>query len=224
MGNPVAQLVPVGIGMIVNPAPFAVLVAILLSARARTNATLFTTTGIAASAVLIGVTAFTADANVSPGAHRLQLVFALLVGLVFAALAVLGWTSRPPRGEAAVMPSWMARLDRMGRREAAASGLALAVVNARNLPLELRAGGLIAQARVSPAQAVLSSAGVAVLGGVGLIALSVLAAVTCRPVAAALGVVRTELIQHNATIVTAVFALLAGVQLAHVVSAATALG
>lgn len=227
MGSATEQLVPVGIGMIVSPAPFAAVLAVLLSARARTQAAVFTASGIAATAVLIGITAFTATANaahIEPGAHRARWVFAVITGLAFVVLAALSWRSRAREGGSAVTPPWMARIDTMRTGAAAALGAALALVNAENLPLMLRAGGLIAQAQVRPVQAALSSVGVAVLGGAGLIAVSLLAAVRSEPVAAALAVVRKELIQHNATVMTFVFALLAGIQTAHVVTAALALG
>ncbi|PTR25610.1 Sap-like sulfolipid-1-addressing protein [Rhodococcus sp. OK519] len=222
MGNAVTHLVPVGIEMIVSPTPFAALIAILLSARAKANAAIFTATGITATAVLIGITAFTTEASaehIGRSAHRTQLVFALTVGLVFVVLAALSWRSRPPKGVVAAMPSWMARIDTMRGGQAAVLGVAIAVVNAKNLPLELKAGALIAEANMAPAQVVLLTVGVALLGGVGLIALSILAAVPSKRVAAALGVVKNELIQHNAAIMTVVFALLAGVQVAHVVTA-----
>ncbi|MDH6282301.1 hypothetical protein M2280_003529 [Prescottella agglutinans] len=225
MGNAVAQLVPVGIEMIVSPVPLAALIAILLSARAKTNAAIFTAAAVTASAVVIGISALTAGegaARADHTGHATQIVFASVFGLAFLALAAVSWRSRPRPGTVAAAPSWMAQIDTMNGAKAMVLSLLLTVPNAKNLPLELRAGAVVANAHLPAAQAALLTVGVAVLGGAGLIVLSVLAAVPSKRVTAALGVVKDELIRHNAAIMTVLFLLLAGLQVSHVVTALTA--
>ncbi len=100
--------------------------------------------------------------------------------------------------------------------------LLLTVPNAKNLPLELKAGALIAEGHLPPSHAAALTALFAVLGGTALIVLAVLAAVPSKRVTAALGVVKEELIQHNAAIMTVLFVLLAGLQISHIVTALTA--
>ncbi|MCL2533262.1 MAG: GAP family protein [Nocardiaceae bacterium] len=225
MGNIVAQLVPVGIEMIVSPVPLAALIAILLSARAKSNAVAFTATAVVASAIVVGISALTAEegaGRTDHAGHSGQIVFAAIFGLAFLALAAVSWRSRPRRGTVAAMPSWMAQIDTMNGAKAMVLSLLLTVPNAKNLPLELRAGALIANAHVPVGQSMLLVAGVAVLGGAGLIALSVLAAVPSKRVSAALGVVKDELVRHNAAIMTVLFLLLAGLEVSHLATALAA--
>ncbi|WP_430335004.1 GAP family protein [Rhodococcus sp. ACT016] len=224
MGNAVAQLILVGIEMIVSPVPLAALIAILLSARAKTNAAIFTATAVTASVVVIGVSALTAEegtGRTDRAGHSSQFVFATVFGLAFVALAAVSWRSRPRPGTVAAMPSWMAQIDTMNGAKTAVLSLLLTVPNAKNLPLELHAGAVVAGAHAPAGQAALIVLGVAVLGGAGLIALSVLAAVPSKRVSAALGVVKDELIRHNAAIMTVLFLLLAGLQVSHLVTALT---
>ncbi|MGO4202855.1 GAP family protein [Rhodococcus sp. TAF43] len=225
MGHTVAQLVPLGVGMIVSPIPLAALIAILLSARARTNALAFTATALAASTLIVGVTVFTSKGGADRAgsdAHPSQIVFASVFGLAFLMLAALSWRSRPKNGAVAAMPSWMAQIDTMNAGKTAVLSLLLTVPNAKNLPLELKAGALIAEAHLPTTQAALLTVAFAALAGLGLIALTVLAAVPSKRVTAALGVVKEELILHNAAFMTVLFLLLAGLQASHVVTALTA--
>ncbi|NKS75420.1 hypothetical protein GS539_03395 [Rhodococcus hoagii] len=225
MGHTAGQIIPLALGMVVSPIPVAALIAILLSARARTNAFAFTAAAVAASAVVVGITAATtrtSAAHAGRAAHPTQLIFATLFGLVFVVLAVLTWRGRPRNGAPAVMPTWMAQIDTIGPGRAAVLSLLLTVPNAKNLPLELKAGALIAEGHLPPSHAAALTALFAVLGGTALIVLAVLAAVPSKRVTAALGVVKEELIQHNAAIMTVLFVLLAGLQVSHIVTALTA--
>ncbi|MCA1008706.1 GAP family protein [Rhodococcus hoagii] len=224
MGHTATQLIPIALGMIVSPIPIAALIAILLSARAKANAFAFTATAVAASAVIVGVVAATTKtsaADAGSAAHPTQLIFATVFGLAFLVLAALSWRGRPRNGAPAAMPSWMAQIDTMKPGRAAVLSLLLTVPNAKNLPLELKAGALIAEGHLPLAHAAALIAGFAVLGGLGLIALAVLAAVPSKRVTAALGVVKEELIRHNAAIMTVLFVLLAGLQVSHIVTALT---
>lgn len=225
MGHTAGQIIPLALGMVVSPIPVAALIAILLSARARTNAFAFTAAAVAASAAVVGITAATTGtsaAHAGRAAHPTQLIFATLFGLTFVVLAVLTWRGRPRNGAPAVMPTWMAQIDTIGPGRAAVLSLLLTVPNAKNLPLELKAGALIAEGHLPPSHAAALTALFAVLGGTALIVLAVLAAVPSKRVTAALGVVKEELIQHNAAIMTVLFVLLAGLQISHIVTALTA--
>lgn len=225
MENTVAHLVPLGVGMIVSPIPLAALIAILLSARAKANAVAFTATAVAASAVIVGGAALVGEGSVGSAGSAAQparIALATVFGLGFLVAAALSWRSRPKHGAAAVMPSWMARIDTMNAGQAVVLSLLLTVPNAKNLPLELEAGRRIAQAHLPTAPSALLTVGFAVFAGLGLIALTVLAAVPSKRVAAALGVVKEQLIQHNAAIMTVLFVLLAGLQVSHVVTALAA--
>ncbi len=117
MGHTAGQIIPLALGMVVSPIPVAALIAILLSARARTNAFAFTAAAVAASAAVVGITAATTGtsaAHAGRAAHPTQLIFATLFGLTFVVLAVLTWRGRPRNGAPAVMPTWMAQIDTMG--------------------------------------------------------------------------------------------------------------
>ncbi|QBJ96618.1 hypothetical protein ERC79_12055 [Rhodococcus sp. ABRD24] len=224
MESTVAHLVPLGIGMIISPIPLAAIIAIVLSARARTNAMTFTAVAIAGSAVITIVTALTSrsDLDATGAAHPTQVVFASVFGSAFLVMAYLSWRSRPKNGAAAVMPSWMAQIDSMTAGRVAVLSLLLTVPNAKSLPIELKAGTLIGEAHLAVPQLILLGFGFAVLGGLGLIVLTILAAVPSKRVTAALGIVKDELVRHNAAIMTVLFLMLAALQVSHVISALNA--
>jgi threonine/homoserine/homoserine lactone efflux protein len=90
--------------------------------------------------------------------------FMLGLGAVLVVLAAKQWRKRPPKGEAAEMPSWMATVDTMAPRRSLALGVALSAANPKNLVLTLAASAAIAGTDLDPVGA---AAAIGVFVGIG---------------------------------------------------------
>ena len=95
----------------------------------------------------------------------------------------------------------------------------LTVPNAKNLPLELKAGSIIGGGHLGWVLVVAYSVLFAVAASIALIVLSALAAVPSAKVTDALSATKSTLIRHNAAIMTVLFLMLAALELSHVVEA-----
>lgn len=217
-----AQLIPLATGIVISPIPLVAVIAILLSVRSKANAFAYTASITVAAAVITAVTAYTTTgvaAKASGGAHTVQTVFAVVFTIGFLALAYSSWRARPKGDAEPAMPSWLAQIDSMQPLKAAVLGLLLTVPNAKNLPLELKAGSIIGGDHLSWIGILAYSVLFAVAASIALIILSTLAAVPSERVTDALRSTKTALIRHNSAIMTVLFLMLAALELSHVVEA-----
>lgn len=216
------QLIPLAMGIALSPIPLAALIAILLTSRARGNALAFTATAIVSTAVIVFLAAL-GTSGATGGAHgttsTVHLVVSAVITVVFLLFAVFSWRSRPHNGAEPKPPSWLTTIDTMGPGKAAVLCLLLTVPNAKNLPLEIKAGSILGGHHTEP----ILTAGIALLFGLGsaviLVVLSALAYIPSPAIAKALAGVKAELINHNAIIMTALFLLLAAVEAVGLISA-----
>ena len=159
------------------------------------------------------------ESKSSGSAHTVQTVFAVVFTVGFLALAYSSWRGRPKDDAEPAMPSWLAQIDSMQPAKAAVLGLLLTVPNAKNLPLELKAGSIIGGGHLGWVLVVAYSVLFAVAASIALIVLSALAAVPSAKVTDALSATKSTLIRHNAAIMTVLFLMLAALELSHVVEA-----
>lgn len=211
--NNLHQLIPLAVGMLISPLPIVAIVAIVLAPRGRSAAPVYTATFTAVTFVLVSVGALSsssaASASGTAGDSLVSLVLAVLLAIGFAVFAVVSWVTRPKNGAPAVAPKWLAAIDTITPAGAASLGFAMAVANSKNVPLALKGGALIGEARLP------------ILGAVGLcLALSIAAsALLIIPalvelggsprVTRALQHLKSEMIAHNAAMMTVLFAVLA---------------
>lgn len=217
-----AQLIPLATGVVISPIPLVAIIAILLSARAKANAFAYTASILLAAAAVTAVTALSTtgvESKSSGGAHTVQTLFAVVFTVGFLALAYSSWRSRPKDDAEPAMPSWLAQIDSMQPAKAAILGLLLTVPNAKNLPLELKAGSIIGGGHFTWITVIAYSVLFAVGASIALIVLSALAAVPSAKVTDALSSTKSTLIRHNAAIMTVLFLMLAALELSHVVEA-----
>jgi hypothetical protein len=132
----------------------------------------------------------------------------LLLGLLFAALAVRQWRSRPRPGVTVEPPKLFAAVDSMGGGKAAGLGFLAAAANPKNLPLAASAGIGMAQLGVTGSD-----------GAIAVLLFTVLASATvAAPVivyfamgdraASMLAAWKTWLMDNNATVMMVLFAVL----------------
>ena len=213
------QLIPMAVGMLISPLPIVAIVAILLSTRGRSAAPAYVGAFLLVTFAFVAVGALSTAgaASSSSGSKTVVLVLTALLTLGFTALAVASWVTRPKDGAAPKAPGWLAAVDTIAPAKAAGLGLLMAATNSKNIPLELKGGALIGAAHLDVAVAVLLCVVFAVAGSPALILPTTVAATGSPAVATSPERLKTEMITHNAVIMTVLFAILAAVEASHLV-------
>ncbi len=214
------QLLPLAVGMLISPLPIVAIVAILLSSRGRTAAPAYVgafTLVTLAFVALGAISSAGASSSSSGGGKVVVLVLTILLTVGFAALAFASWFTRPRGGAAAKTPSWLAAADTITPARAAGLGFIMAVTNTKNIPLALKGGSLIGAAHLAPALAALVCLAFAVAGCLALILPTVFASTGSARIASGLERLKTEMIAHNAVIMTVLFAILAANEASHLI-------
>jgi hypothetical protein len=215
----IQQLPPLAMAIIISPLPIAAIIAVLLSPRARLNGIAFTLSALAvifAVTVVAALTTHSVGTQSATGDDTVVLVLGIVLSIGFLILAVVSWRSRPGPGQSAKEPSWLSAIDSMSGLQAAGLAALMAITNAKNLPLELKAGAHIGAAGLGAGASVIISLIFALAASLGMIVPTVLAASGSVKVTRALRSIKVELIAHNAVIMTVVFALLFAVQAGNV--------
>jgi len=120
----------------------------LFSSRAKVNAPAFLAgwvVALAAVSTLVYVLAHDGDVATSTAADDSVSWGKIVLGMVLLVLAVRYWRRRPAPGTTPPVPKWMASVDSMAPGRAVGLGVALAVVNPKNLLLTLGAATGLAQ-------------------------------------------------------------------------------
>lgn len=214
MGEAVGQSLPVAVGVLISPMPIVAVVLMLLTPRARVNATVFLlgwVLGIAAVGtvvVLLAGAATTDDAGTPTWAAVVKLV--LGVGLLL--LAVREWRARPKAGASPPTPAWMRAIDGFAPPKAFGLAVLLGAVNPKNLLLVVSGGAAIAAATSDVGAQLGALAVFVVVASLGVAApLVVYVAVPARA-GALLDELKTWMVQNNAAIM-AVLLLVIGAKM-----------
>ncbi len=215
-----SPLLPLAVGMAISPLPIVAVVAILLSARGRTAAPVYTAAfSVTLAAVAVGALTAAGASSASPGSGGRLVVLALgaLLTVGFSVMAVVSWRGRPRPGTTPTPPGWLSAMDAITPGRAAGLGVLMAATNSKNLPLELKGGALIGAAHLAIPVAVLLCVVLAVAGSLTLIVPTALGATGIPRIVSALDRLKSEMIEHNAVIMTVLFAVLAANEAAHLV-------
>ncbi|MBN9177794.1 MAG: GAP family protein [Microbacterium sp.] len=218
--NDLHTLVPIAMGMVLSPLPIVAVVAILLAPRGRSSAPVYTATFTLVSLVVIGIGALGAAGAQSasgPDSRIVSLVIGALLTIGFAVFAIISWHGRPRNGEPAVAPKWLAAIDGVTPASAAGLGFVMAAANSKNIPLALKAGSVIGEAHLAPLLAAALCLAVAVAGSLLLIIPALVELTGSARVHTALVGLKSQLVEHNAAIMTALFAILAANEAAQLI-------
>lgn len=219
--NQLHDLLPLAVGMLISPLPIVAIVAIILAPRGRTAAPAYASVfiGISLAFILIGAltSAGTTSAPPSATAKTVSFVLAIVLTLGFAALAIASWLTRPRHGQPPTAPAWLAALDAVTPAKAATLGAIMALTNTKNIPLALKGGALIGEAQLPVLTAGVVCLALVLVGSLPLIVAAVVATTGSTNVTTALERVKTEMIAHNAVIMTVLFAILAANEAAQVI-------
>jgi threonine/homoserine/homoserine lactone efflux protein len=149
----IGDILPFAIGIAISPVPLIAVILMLFSGRARINGPAFlvgSVLGVTAVTVLALWVADAGDVATDSDAATGVAWVKLLLGVFLIVLAFRTWRNRPPPGQDAAMPNWMAAIDGFSPLRAFGSGVLLSsVLNPKNLVLAIGAGAAIAQANLS---------------------------------------------------------------------------
>jgi hypothetical protein len=216
------ELIPLGTAAIISPLMIAAIIAILLSKRARANGLAFVSAAILASSAFVIIAALTTkDAGTvsTSGDKMVVLVLEIVMAVGFTVLGVVTWLTRPKKGVPAKEPSWLSTIDKLSVGKAFAFGLLMASTNSKNIPVDLKAGALIGTSDLTLPLVIGMSVLFALFASLGILLPTLLAATGSSAVTRALEGMKSELIEHNAVIMTVLWAMLAATQISHVVVA-----
>lgn len=154
------EVLPQAAAIALSPLPIVLAIVFVTSAGARTNGPAFAAgwilTMLALTAGSYALATASQAASPSESTTRGSLAQVVL-GLLFAFLAVRAWRKRPRRGEPAPEPEILAKVDTMSAARAFGLGV-VAAANPKNLPLAISAGASMAQTLTRGEHAVLAVA------------------------------------------------------------------
>jgi threonine/homoserine/homoserine lactone efflux protein len=152
MGDAIGQVLLFGLGVALSPLPIIGVVLMLGTPRGRANGPAFVggwVVGLTGIGAVILLVSSGADASQNGQPADWVNVLKLVLGVLLLLVAVRQWRSRPAAGIEPPMPKWMKTIGGFNAGRAAALGLALAVLNPKNLLLTVSAAAAIAQTGAS---------------------------------------------------------------------------
>ena len=157
MGKAIGDILPYALAAAISVVPIIAIILMLVSPKAKTNATGFAVGYVFGFAVVVTVVLLlAAGSNYSSGSGPSQTVSVvqLLLGILLLVAAAGEWRKRPRAGERPELPKWMSTIDAFTAGKSALVGLVLSAVNPKNLAMSAAAGLAIAQAEISTGQEV----------------------------------------------------------------------
>jgi threonine/homoserine/homoserine lactone efflux protein len=215
VGQAIAQVLSLGVGVALSPLPIIAVVLILGTPRARADGPAFVAgwvLGLAVVGTLVLVVASGADASESGEPATWVAILQLVLGCLLALVAVRQWRGRPQEGEEGALPKWMQTIDRFGPGQALGMGVLLSAINPKNLLLTVAAASAIAQTGIDTGQEAVALALFIVIGTLGPgLPVAIYFALGTRA-ERVLGELKSWMAAHNAAIM-AVLCLVIGAKL-----------
>lgn len=148
MWSALGEVLVNGVAVGLSPVAIGLTIAILMSRQGQVKAAMFTmgwATVVAAAVTFAYQTATIAEVDTDEVAETGANVIQILLGVLFLAIALHAWRTRPRPGEPPEEPKLFARVDGWSPPGALVGGLLAAIVNVKTIPLSLGAGLRLAQ-------------------------------------------------------------------------------
>jgi threonine/homoserine/homoserine lactone efflux protein len=210
LSQAIGNLLPFAMAVALSPIPIIGIVVVLGTPKARTNGPAFAVGWLLGlTVVMTAVLVFTngSDQPDSAASNTTNAV-SLALGLVLLALAVKQWKKRPKPGEEPTLPAWMATVDTLNSAKALALGVAMSVLNPKNLILAAGAAASIAQAGLSTADTALAAAVFVVLASVTVVGAVLFHLLAGQRAVGPLGTLKEFMAQHSAVIMMVILLIL----------------
>lgn len=210
MNTALGELLPLALAIAISPLPIIAAILMLLSPRAKANSVGFLlgwTIGI-----LVGVVVFLLISSLIPdsdsGPSPVVGVIKIALGALLLLVGIRQWRKRPREGVAPEMPKWMTAINSMTAGKASGLGFVLAVVNPKNLMMEISAGVTLGTADLSVGDDVVVVAIFLVIA-ISTIAVPVIGALIAgAKMAPMLTAMREWLVANNAIVMTVLLVLI----------------
>jgi len=207
MGQAIGGILGFAVGVAVSPVPVIALILMLFSQRAGSNSVSFLVgwlAGLTAVSVVVLVIGLEGSDGESDSGGWLKVV----IGVLFLALAVKQWRSRPRGDEEPQMPAWMASIDQFTAVKAFGTAVLLSAVNPKNLGLTLAAATTIGRAGLGVGEEAVAVTVYVLLASVTLIVPVVGYAVAREQMTPVLDSMKSWLLANNATVMAVLFLVL----------------
>lgn len=171
MGQAIGGSLPLAIGVAVSPIPIIGVVVMLTTRRARINGPAFVLgwlAGLGVVGTIVLAIAGPTHGSTTGGPATWVSWLKLLLGALLLAVAVRNFQRRPRGDTEPELPTWMARIDRVGPVAALGLAAGLAGANPKNLLLAVAAAAAIAQTGIMIGQQAIAYATFAVIGSLGV--------------------------------------------------------
>lgn len=148
MWSALGEVLVNGVAVGLSPVAIGLTIAILMSRQGQVKAAMFTigwATVVAAAVTFAYQTATIAEVDTEEVAETGANLIQILLGVLFLAIALHAWRTRPRPGEPPEEPKLFARVDGWSPPGALVGGLLAAIVNVKTIPLSLGAGLRLAQ-------------------------------------------------------------------------------
>ncbi|MET8039039.1 GAP family protein [Streptomyces sp. NPDC005345] len=146
MGEAIGAMLASAVGIAISPLPLIAIVLMLATPRGRGNGIAFTAGWLSALAIVVTVVTLAGSGLTTTGkttpswAYWLKLV----LGVLFALMAVKQWQGRPRAGHENAAPKWMQTIDQFTPGKAAGLAAVLVAANPKNLVLAIGGAAAIA--------------------------------------------------------------------------------
>ncbi len=208
MGAAIGAILASAVGVAISPVPVIAVILMLFSGAAKRNSLSFLAGWVigllGAGMIVLGV----GFAENDEGPTTVGGVIKILIGVLFVALGVKQWMSRPGDGEEAEIPAWMASIDDFTMGKSFGIGLLLAAVNPKNLGLTIAAASTISAAGLSSGEEITVLVVFVVLASLTVAVPVIVYLIAGEKAAPALDSMKTWLIVNNATVMAVLFVVL----------------
>jgi threonine/homoserine/homoserine lactone efflux protein len=215
MLDAIGDVLPLGVGVALSPAPIIAVVLMLVGRRARTNGPVFVLgwlLGLAAVGLVVLTIAGPSDASDQGQPATWVGGLKLALGVLLLLVALKEWRSRPDEGDEAEMPKWMGSIDAFTPTKSLGAGVLLSGLNPKNLLLAVSAAAAVAATGISGGEQAVAYGVFAIIGTVGVAAPVVIYFALGERATAPLKRLEAWMGQHNAAIM-AVLCLVIGAKL-----------
>jgi len=215
MGQPIGEMLMMAVAVALSPIPIIAVVLLLVGPGGKVKGVAYVIGSATSTAIVGGIlvavgvgSGSSNDGGPSTGTSVLKLV----LGVVLLGLAAKQWRGRPIASEEPVTPSWMGALDRFSAAKALGAGVALNVLNPKNLLFIVAGAAAVAGAGASRSQEAVAWAVFCVIATIGVATPVVIVFATGDRSPELLDRLKTWM-AHNSGVIMAVILLLIGAKL-----------
>ncbi len=208
MGAAIGQILSFAVGVAISPVPVIAVILMLFSKKATVNSLSFLlgwVLGLLGAGLIVlalGLTASDGGPSTTSGWIK------ILLGVLFLALGVKQWKSRPKKGEHAAMPGWMSAIDDFGVRQSFGIAVLLSAINPKNLGLTIAAGASVSAAGLSTTDEIIVIVVFVVIASLTVAAPVILNLVLGSKAEHTLTEMKEWLIDNNATVMAVLFVVI----------------